>query len=62
MLTLMVEGGRRWFLSIFVRAVNHTKSEHFFSREIDIPSTQIHRKCFNKGLYGFLCSINLYLQ
>jgi hypothetical protein len=30
-------GGRRWILSIFVRAFKHTKSEHFVSRKISTP-------------------------
>jgi hypothetical protein len=54
MLTLMVGSVEEVFFSIFIGAVEHTKSAQFFLREISIPSSQIHRKCFNTGLYVFL--------
>jgi hypothetical protein len=56
MLTLMMEGVEDVFLSIFVRAVKHTKSEQSFPREISIPSPQIHRECFKACLHVF-CSL-----
>jgi hypothetical protein len=59
MFALMVERVEDVFLSIFVRAVKHTKLKHFFSREISMPSPQIHRKCFNSCLLDFLFSIDL---
>jgi hypothetical protein len=59
MFTLMVERVEDVFLSIFVRAVKHAKSEQFVPRKIPIPFLQIHRKCFYTCLYIFLFSIYL---
>jgi hypothetical protein len=58
MLTLMVGRVEDVILSIFIRELT-THTQTFFSREISIPSPQIHRKCFNTCLLIFLSSIDL---